>query len=178
MPNTYLGLRQIVLRPVICRGQPQSEPGTACGTPSVTTTGLPLGALYTRRAAIRRILGGAAKDLLIWLTAIVTGHLTQDLYSAQPTGNAVEVPCRHVLASIVRHAMVLMGSGVTVGGGLVLLFVALGGGPTGRPAEDVVSFAAWIAVTSAVMLGAGLLACVEPAWRAVRINPSDALRDA
>ena len=85
---------------------------------------------------------------------------------------------RHVLARIVAHAMVLMGSGVAAGGGLVLLFVALGGGPTGRPADDVVSFAAWIGITSAVMLGAGLLACVEPARRALRINPIDALRDA
>ena len=56
--------------------------------------------------------------------------------------------------------------------------VALGDGPTGRPAEDAVSFAAWIAATSAVMLGAGLLACIEPARRALRINPIDALRDA
>ena len=85
---------------------------------------------------------------------------------------------RHVLARIVAHAMVLMGSGVAAGGGLVLLCVALGLGPTGRPADDVVSFAAWIGVTAAVMLGAGLLACVEPARRALRINPIDALRDA
>jgi ABC-type antimicrobial peptide transport system permease subunit len=85
---------------------------------------------------------------------------------------------RSVLARIVAHAMMLMGSGVTAGGGLVLLFVALGGGPTGRPTEDVVSFAAWIAVTSAVMLSAGLVACIEPARRALRINPIDALRDA
>ena len=83
-----------------------------------------------------------------------------------------------VLARIVAHAMVLMGSGVAAGGGLVLLVVALGGGPTGRPAEDLVSFAAWIALTAAVMLGAGLLACVEPARRALRINPIDALRNA
>ncbi len=85
---------------------------------------------------------------------------------------------RQVLARIVIHAMVLMGSGVAAGGGLVLLAVALGLGPTGRPAEDVVSFAAWIGVSSAVMLAAGLLACVEPARRALRINPIDALRDA
>jgi len=85
---------------------------------------------------------------------------------------------RHVLARIVAQAMALMGSGVAAGGGIVLLSVALGSGPTGRPAEDVVPFAAWIAVTSAVMLGAGLLACIEPARRALRINPIDALRDA
>jgi hypothetical protein len=52
------------------------------------------------------------------------------------------------------------------------------GGPAGRPADDVVSFTAWIGFSSAVMLGAGLLACVEPARRALRINPIDALRDA
>lgn len=85
---------------------------------------------------------------------------------------------RRVLGGIVAHAMLLMGTGVTGGGGLVLLSVALGSGPTGRPADDVVSFAAWIGITSAVMLGAGLLACVEPARRALRINPSDALREA
>jgi hypothetical protein len=85
---------------------------------------------------------------------------------------------RHVLSRIVVHAMLLMGSGAAAGGGLVLLSVALGNGPTGRPADDVVSFAVWIGITSSVMLGAGLLACVEPARRALRINPIDALRDA
>jgi hypothetical protein len=84
---------------------------------------------------------------------------------------------RHVLARIVAHALVLMGSGVATGGGLVILGVALGLGPTGRPAEDVGSFAVWIGMTTAVMIGAGLLACVEPARRALRINPMDALRD-
>jgi ABC-type antimicrobial peptide transport system permease subunit len=84
---------------------------------------------------------------------------------------------RHVLARIVADAMALMGSGVAAGGGLVLLSVALGLGPTGRPADDVVSFAAWIGLTAAVMLSAGLLACIEPARRALRINPIDALRD-
>jgi hypothetical protein len=91
---------------------------------------------------------------------------------------ALGVNPRHVLARILGHALVLMGSGVAAGSSLVLIWVALGLGPTGRPADDVVSFAAWIGMTSAVMLGAGLLACVEPARRALRINPIDALRDA
>ena len=85
---------------------------------------------------------------------------------------------RLVLFKLMAHAMALMGSGVAAGSGVVLLAVALGLGPTGRPAEDVVSFAAWIGVTSAVMLGAGLLACIEPARRALGISPSDALREA
>lgn len=84
---------------------------------------------------------------------------------------------RHVLSRIVAHAMVLMGSGVAAGGGVVLLSVALGLGPTGRPADDVASFVVWIGMTSTVMLAAGLLACIGPARRALRINPIDALRD-
>jgi putative ABC transport system permease protein len=85
---------------------------------------------------------------------------------------------RHVLAGIVTQGIVLMGSGVAVGGGVVLLAVALGLGPTNRPADDVVTFAAWVGMTAAVMLSAGLIACVEPARRALRINPSEALREA
>ena len=50
-------------------------------------------------------------------------------------------------------------------------------GPTGRPADDVVLFAGYLGVTAAVMLAACLLACIEPARRAVRINPTDALRE-
>jgi predicted permease len=84
---------------------------------------------------------------------------------------------RRLLAGILARAMVLMGSGITTGGALVLLSVALGAGPTGRPRDDVVTFAVWLAMTSAVMLGAGLLACIEPARRALRINPIDALRE-
>src|SRR3989442_15806275 len=80
MPNTYLGLRQVVFRPVIWSGQPQSEPGTGWGTPSVTTTGLPLGALNARRAAIRRIVRGAAKDLLMRLSEILSGSAAKRVY--------------------------------------------------------------------------------------------------
>src|SRR5438552_718312 len=98
MPNTNLGLRQVVFRPIICREQPQSEPGTAWGTPSVTTTSLPLGALNTRRAAIRRILRGAAKDFLIRLSGIVSGCVAQGLYSVQPAGDVV--PTGDVLVQI------------------------------------------------------------------------------
>ena len=87
MPNTNLGLRQVVLRPVICRAQPQSEPGTAWGTPSVTTTGLALGALNTRRAAIRRIVGGAAKDLLIPMGEMVSGRGAESLDAAHRTAH-------------------------------------------------------------------------------------------
>ena len=85
---------------------------------------------------------------------------------------------RHLLAGILSRAVVLMGSGITAGGALLLLSVALGQGPSGRPAEDVPLFAAYLGITSAVMLAAGLLACIGPAGRALRINPIDALREA
>ena len=70
-----------------------------------------------------------------------------------------------------------MGSGgIAAGGVLLLLSVALGQGPSGRPVDDVVLFAAYLATTSVVMLTACLLACIGPARRALRINPTDALR--
>jgi len=84
---------------------------------------------------------------------------------------------RHVLAGTMSRAIVLMGSGITAGGGLLLSAVALGEGPSGRPAEDVAQFTVWLGVTSAVMLAACLLACIGPARRALRINPSDALKE-
>jgi ABC-type antimicrobial peptide transport system permease subunit len=85
---------------------------------------------------------------------------------------------RHVLAGIVSRGMVLMGSGISAGGVLLLWAVALGQGPSGRPAEDVAQFAVWLGVTSAVMLTACLLACIVPARRALGISPSDALKEA
>ena len=44
--------------------------------------------------------------------------------------------------------------------------------------DDVAQFTVWLAATAAVMLAACLLACVEPARRALRINPIDAVREA
>jgi ABC-type antimicrobial peptide transport system permease subunit len=84
---------------------------------------------------------------------------------------------RQVLTRILSRAVVLMGSGIVAGGALLMLAVALGQGP-GRPAEDVPLFAGYLGLTSAVMLAACLLACIGPAQRALRINPTDALREA
>ena len=80
---------------------------------------------------------------------------------------------RQVLAGILSRAMVLMGSGITAGGVLLLMLVAENG-----PMEDVALHARYLGVTSAVMLAACLLACIAPARRALRINATDALREA
>jgi ABC-type antimicrobial peptide transport system permease subunit len=73
-----------------------------------------------------------------------------------------------VLRGIFSRAAVLVGSGV-VAGNFPGLFVAAFG--LGRPR--------WldIVVPSALMMTAGFLACIGPARRALRIHPTDALRE-
>jgi len=90
---------------------------------------------------------------------------------------ALGAQARHVLTGILVRAVVLMGSGTAAGGGLLLLAVGVGAGPSGRPEDDLPLFAAYLGVTSAVMLTACLLASIGPARRALRINPIEALRE-
>lgn len=72
-----------------------------------------------------------------------------------------------------HRAVVLIASGITAGGVLLLLIVALNLSP-----RDVALYVQYHAVTSAIMLSACLLACIAPARRALAINPSDALKEA
>ena len=77
-----------------------------------------------------------------------------------------------LLRSIFARVLVLVGSGV-VAGNLVLLLVMSG--------EENVPwgfFRRGLLITSALMMTAGVLACIEPARRALRINPNDALKEA
>ena len=80
---------------------------------------------------------------------------------------------RHLLAGILSRAMALMGSGIATGGVLLLWIVAVV-----RPVEEIALYAGYLGVTSLVMLAACLLACIGPARRALRIDPTDALREA
>ena len=84
---------------------------------------------------------------------------------------------RQVMISVLSRAAILMASGGAAGGGLLLWIVGVRGS-SGRPAEDIAPYVPWLAVTALVMLAAGLLAALGPARRALRINPTDALRDA
>ena len=83
-----------------------------------------------------------------------------------------------LIMRILSRALTLMGSGLAAGGALLTLFLAIGGGPSGRAGQDIVLFTGHFAVTSAVMLTACLLACIGPARRALRISPTEALREA
>jgi predicted permease len=79
---------------------------------------------------------------------------------------------RQLLAGILSRAIVLMASGITAGGGLLLLVVA-----QNESTRGVALYVWYLAVTSAVMLASCVLACIGPARRALAINPSDALKE-
>jgi predicted permease len=76
-----------------------------------------------------------------------------------------------LLRSVILRAAALVGSGVLAGNGLLLFFIW-------QSSEvSVTNMLAPLAGTSAVMLAVGLLACVEPARRALRIQPIEALKE-
>ena len=77
-----------------------------------------------------------------------------------------------LLAGVFSHAAILVGSGIVAGNLVLLAIVAL------SPEAEIVDVADTLLMTSAVMLGVGLLACIEPARRALRIQPTDALKEA
>jgi ABC-type antimicrobial peptide transport system permease subunit len=77
-----------------------------------------------------------------------------------------------VLRGIVSRAAVLVGSGVVAGN--FLLFLLMFG-------EENVPWGfirRGLLVTSLLMMTVGVLACIHPARRALRINPIDALKEA
>ena len=77
-----------------------------------------------------------------------------------------------LLAGVFFKAFVLIGSGVATGNLVLLLFVALSEEVTLPVVIDA------LIVTSATMIVVGMLACAEPARRALRIEPMEALREA
>jgi predicted permease len=83
---------------------------------------------------------------------------------------------RQVLVSVLSRAAILMASGAATGGALLLGIVSVRGS-SGDLGEDMAPFVPSLAVTALVMLAAGVLAALGPARRALRINPTDALRD-
>ena len=76
---------------------------------------------------------------------------------------------------ILRHALVIVGGGIGTGVAVMLLFFAF----YVMQVEPLPlrGIAAAVTVTSTVMLIVGLLACLEPMRRALRIHPADALKE-
>jgi putative ABC transport system permease protein len=78
---------------------------------------------------------------------------------------------RRVLADILSRALVLIGSGIAAGSAVLMLLLAVAG-------EDVSLLVRELLITSPVIVTVGLLGCVAPARRALRINPTEALKEA
>lgn len=78
---------------------------------------------------------------------------------------------RQLLANLFSAALRIVGSGVVVGNLLLILLVM-----TGQDRIPVAFVIRALAITSTVMLVVGLLACIVPAKRALRIHPTEALR--
>ena len=77
---------------------------------------------------------------------------------------------RRILFAVFRRPLVQVGIGVLAGGGLVAaLSTAVLAGLTITEAALVVAYAA-------LMLTVCMLACIVPAWRALRVQPTEALR--
>ena len=76
---------------------------------------------------------------------------------------------RQVLRSVFARAGRQLGGGIVAGNGLILLLAWRAESLT---ADLVVS----TVITSVIMAAVGMLACASPARRAVRIQPTEALR--
>ncbi len=75
-----------------------------------------------------------------------------------------------MLAGIFSRALVLVGSGIAIGGAVIVFAAWLSGARVGILARP-------LAITAILMLTVGLLACLEPARRALRIQPVEALKE-
>jgi len=77
-----------------------------------------------------------------------------------------------LLRGVFSRALLLVGSGVTLGNLVLILII--------WQSDEVTLNEMWggLVLTSSIMLTVGLLACVEPARRALRIHPTDALKEA
>jgi ABC-type antimicrobial peptide transport system permease subunit len=82
---------------------------------------------------------------------------------------ALGASSRHVLGSVFARAGRQLGGGIIAGNGLILLLAWRADSLT---ADLVVSSA----ITSVIMAAVGVMACAAPARRALRIQPTEALR--
>ena len=77
-----------------------------------------------------------------------------------------------LIAGVFSRALILVGSGVAAGITVLVFFVSM------SDEVDLIDVADGLAMTSGLMLAVGSLACIEPARRALRIQPAAALKEA
>jgi ABC-type antimicrobial peptide transport system permease subunit len=76
-----------------------------------------------------------------------------------------------LVRGVIYRAAALVGSGIVAGNGLLLLLAWL------SAEMSVANMVPPLLGTSAIMLAVGLVACIEPARRALRIQPIEALKE-
>jgi predicted permease len=131
--------------------------------------------VWAEDAPMLAIAGGAVAVVALGLFLSAAGIFS--LMSVSVARRTREIGLRaalgatqvRLLGGIFSRAMVLVGSGVAAGN-IALLALTLVG-------INVLNGGVALLGTSAVVLIVGLLACVEPARRALRIQPTDALKE-
>ena len=136
--------------------------------------------VWSRLAPFRAVLAGVVGVVSLGLFLSAAGIFS--LMSVSVARRTREIGLRvalgaspgRVLASIFVRALALVGSGIVAGNSFVVLLLL-------TLVEEEVGFwfvARVVLITSTTMLTAGLLGCVAPARRALRINPTEALKEA
>ena len=135
---------------------------------------------HVRRVDIPMVVGAGTFAGIVGLGLFLSAAGIFALMSVSVSRRTREIGLRaalgasrgRLLAAVFSRAAVLVGGGVAAGNIVLLLIVGLSDEGTVSQIWSV------LLITSAVMLAVGLLACVEPAWRALRISPADALKEA
>lgn len=126
-----------------------------------------VGAVATTGAVVLGLFLSAAA--IYALMSVTVARRTREIGLRTALGGT---PAR-VLMGVFSHAALLVGGGIAAGN-LILAIVA----------TQVTQIYPWrfvtiaLLITSVVMVAVGMLACVVPARRALRINPTEALRQA
>jgi putative ABC transport system permease protein len=132
------------------------------------------------RVDVPMVIGAGALALVVTLGLFLSAAGIFALMSVSVARRTREIGLRaalgasqhRLLAGIFSRALVLVGSGILAGNALLVFFIAM------EPEADLADVWAALVWTSMLMLSVGLVACVEPARRALRIQPTDALKEA
>ena len=79
---------------------------------------------------------------------------------------------KHIVASIFSRALLQLAAGAAFGAALVVAYERGSGGAILRGHSPVV-----LPAVALVMMAVGFLAALGPAWRSLRIEPTEALRE-
>lgn len=130
------------------------------------------------RVDVPQLVAGAAIAGIVTLGLFLSAAGIFALMSVSVTRRTREIALRsalganraHLFANILSRALALVGSGIAAGNAVLVLVIRLS---TDLAWADITMP---LLTTSALMLSVGLLACLVPARRALRIQPVDALK--